>query len=375
MCLGPCDDKQLEAIYNKNFNLLKDIFTGRVGYFKKIVEEKMIEFAKKEMFEQASFLRDELERLSTNNYYEYRNSESLKNTDVIGIITKNNQIQISILFFRGGYIIDKADLFAISKIQNIQYEQYQMLKQFYSLKSSVPKKIIIDNQFEYFDDLKIDLKNLELFDTKFEKISKGRKFDLIKLAKKNAEISLENNIQNEKRIAYILQNLKENLSLSSLPKRIECFDISNTQGTNPVASMVVFSNCEPDKSKYRKFKINSKGPNDYEMMKEAIQRRLKRIDEEGWEKPDLILIDGGKGHLNKISPLVPKNINVASIAKPLKKESIDKIYIPNMKNSIKFDKDIDSLNILINLRNEAHRFAITFHKSRRSKEMLSQLKT
>ena len=111
------------------------------------------------------------------------------------------------------------------------------------------------------------------------------------------------------------------------------------------------------------------------MMKEAIQRRLKRIDEEGWEKPDLILIDGGKGHLNKISPLVPKNINVASIAKPLKKESIDKIYIPNMKNSIKFDKDIDSLNILINLRNEAHRFAITFHKSRRSKEMLSQLKT
>ena len=160
MCLGPCDDKELESTYNKNFNLLKDIFTGRVGYFKKIVEEKMIEFAKKEMFEQASFLRDELERLSTNNYYEYRNSESLKNTDVIGIITKNNQIQISILFFRGGYIIDKADLFAISKIQNIQYEQYQMLKQFYSLKSSVPKKIIIDNQFKYFDDLKIDVEKL-----------------------------------------------------------------------------------------------------------------------------------------------------------------------------------------------------------------------
>ena len=140
-------------------------------------------------------------------------------------------------------------------------------------------------------------------DTKFEKISRGRKLDLIKLAKKNAEISLENNIQNEKRLAHILQKLKENLSLSSLPKRIECFDISNTQGTNPVASMVVFSNCEPDKSKYRKFKINCKGPNDCEMMKEAIQRRLKRIDQEGWEKPDLILIDGGKGHLNKISSL------------------------------------------------------------------------
>ena len=335
----------------------------------------MIEFAKKEMFEQATFLRDELERLSTNYYYEYRNSESLKNTDVIGVITKDQLIQISILFFRGGYIIDKADLFAESKTQNIQFEQYQMLKQFYSLKSSVPKRIVIDNNFEYFDDLKVDLKNLELFDTKFEKISKGRKLDLIKLAKKNAEISLENNIQNEKRLAHILQKLKENLSLSSLPKRIECFDISNTQGTNPVASMVVFSNCEPDKSKYRKFKINCKGPNDYEMMKEAIQRRLKRIDQDGWEKPDLILIDGGKGHLNKISSLIPKSINVASIAKPLKKENIDKIYLPNQKDSVQFNKDIEPLNILINLRNEAHRFAITFHKSRRSKEMLGQLKT
>ena len=375
MCLGPCDDKDLDSTYNKNFNLLKDIFSGKVGFFKKIVEEKMIEFAKKEMFEQASFLRDELERLSTNYYYEYRNSESLKNTDVIGVITKDQQIQISILFFRGGYIIDKADLFAESKMHNIQFEQYQMLKQFYSLKSSVPKRIVIDNKFEYFDDLKVDLKNLELFDTKFEKISKGRKLDLIKLAKKNAEISLENNIQNEKRLAHILQKLKENLSLSSLPKRIECFDISNTQGTNPVASMVVFSNCEPDKSKYRKFKINCKGPNDYEMMKEAIQRRLKRIDQDGWEKPDLILIDGGKGHLNKISSLIPKNINVASIAKPLKKENIDKIYLPNQKDSVQFNKDIEPLNILINLRNEAHRFAITFHKSRRSKEMLGQLKT
>ena len=260
-------------------------------------------------------------------------------------------------------------------MQNIQFEQYQMLKQFYSLKSSVPKRIVIDNKFEYFDDLKVDLKNLELFDTKFEKISKGRKLDLIKLAKKNAEISLENNIQNEKRLAHILQKLKENLSLSSLPKRIECFDISNTQGTNPVASMVVFSNCEPDKSKYRKFKIICKGPNDYEMMKEAIQRRLKRIDQEGWEKPDLILIDGGKGHLNKISSLIPKSIDVASIAKPLKKENIDKIYLPNQKDSVQFNKDIEPLNILINLRNEAHRFAITFHKSRRSKEMLGQLKT
>ena len=375
MCIGPCDDSSLENIYEKNFIMLKDIFKGKIGHFKKIVEGKMHEFAKKEMFEQASFLRDELERLSNNYYYDSINSESLKNTDVIGVVSNKKVLEISILFFRGGYIIDKAEIFTTIKLHDTEYEAYQILKQFYSSKSSVPKRIIIKKDFKYTDDLKYDLKNLGFFETKFESISKGRKHDLIKLAEKNAKICMKNNIDKNNKLQSNLSKLKKLLKLKTLPKRIECFDISNTQGTNPVASMVVFTDCEPDKKNYRKFKIKSKGPNDYEMMKEAIGRRLKRINEVGWEKPDLILIDGGKGHLNKISQIINKEINIAAIAKPSKTEPIDKIYIMKNKAPINFNNNIEPLNILINLRNEAHRFAITFHKSRRSKDMLGQLKT
>lgn len=375
MCIGPCDDSSLENIYEKNFIMLKDIFKGKIGHFKKIVEGKMHEFAKKEMFEQASFLRDELERLSNNYYYDSINSESLKNTDVIGVVSNKEVLEISILFFRGGYIIDKAEIFTTIKLHDTEYEAYQILKQFYSSKSSVPKRIIIKKDFKYIDDLKYDLKNLGFFETKFESISKGRKHDLIKLAEKNAKICMKNNIDKNNKLQSNLSKLKKLLKLKTLPKRIECFDISNTQGTNPVASMVVFTDCEPDKKNYRKFKIKSKGPNDYEMMKEAIGRRLKRINEVGWEKPDLILIDGGKGHLNKISQIINKEINIAAIAKPSKTEPIDKIYIMKNKAPINFNNNIEPLNILINLRNEAHRFAITFHKSRRSKDMLGQLKT
>ena len=135
--------------------------------------------------------------------------------------------------------------------------------------------------------------------------------------------------------------------------------------------MVTFKNCKPDKASYRKFNIKTNGPDDYGMMKEAISSRINRIGQTGWERPDLILLDGGKGHLNKIKKLIPENIGLASIAKPTRNEKIDKIYLPDVKSAINFDKLSDELNILINLRNEAHRFTINFHKSKRGKEMIS----
>ena len=161
------------------------------------------------------------------------------------------------------------------------------------------------------------------------------------------------------------------MRLYRVPKRIECFDISNTQGTNPVGSMVTFINGKPQKSFYRKFKVKSKGPNDYTMMEEVVSRRLKRIGQNGWEKPDLILIDGGKGHLNRISKILNSDINIASIAKPRKNEKTDKIYLPNQKKPADFKNNIEEFGILVRARDEAHRFAITFHKSKRNKEMFS----
>ena len=193
---------------------------------------------------------------------------------------------------------------------------------------------------------------------------------MIKLANDNAEGYIVQNIKEEEEVKLSLNKIKLALNLKKLPNKIECFDISNTQGTNPVASMVTFVNGVPDKSQYKKFKINTKGPNDYAMMLEAVDRRLKRINDKGWEPPDLILLDGGKGHLNKIAKLDLNNIDIASIAKPRKNEKNDKIYTINQSKPADFSGNIKALNILINARNEAHRFALTFHRDRRKKAML-----
>ena len=218
--------------------------------------------------------------------------------------------------------------------------------------------------------MKKDLKDFTFSKNKIEVSIKKNSNHLIKLANDNAEGYIVQNIKEEEEVKLSLNKIKLALNLKKLPNKIECFDISNTQGTNPVASMVTFVNGVPDKSQYKKFKITTKGPNDYAMMLEAVDRRLKRINDKGWEPPDLILLDGGKGHLNKIAKLNLNNIDIASIAKPRKNEKNDKIYTMNQSKPADFSENIKALNILINARNEAHRFALTFHRDRRKKAML-----
>ncbi|NSW88808.1 excinuclease ABC subunit UvrC [bacterium] len=369
MCLGPCDEQSLKSTYSKNILSIKSIFKGKIGKLKKELEEKMNKMADEEQFEEASFYRDELSFLSNNYYFNSASNEKLNNTDVIGFYTLDKKIQIVILFFRGGYIIDKANLFAEIKSTNTNLDIYQLISQFYSKKTSVPKRILVNKDFPYFLELKKDLSDFSSSNVKTELLIRNNNNSLIKLAKENAENYLVQNIKEEEEINLSLNQIKVALNLKRRPNKIECFDISNTQGTNPVASMVTFVNGTPDKSKYKKFKIVTKGPNDYAMMNEAVSRRLKRINEKGWEAPDLILLDGGKGHLNKIAKLDLKNIDIASIAKPRKNEKIDKIYTINKTKPADFNGNIKPLNILINARNEAHRFALSFHRDRRKKSM------
>ena len=370
MCLGPCDDANLKDTYSQNISSIKTIFKGKIGKLKKELEEKMNQMAKHEQFEEASFYRDELSFLSNNYYFNSTPKEELANTDVIGFYILDKKIQIVILFFRGGYIIDKANLYIEAKSKNIDLDIYQLVSQFYSKKTSIPEKIILAQDFPCILELKKDLKDFTFSKNKINVSIKKSSNHLIKLANDNAEGYIVQNIKEEEEVKLSLNKIKLALNLKKLPNKIECFDISNTQGTNPVASMVTFVNGVPDKSQYKKFKINTKGPNDYAMMLEAVDRRLKRINDKGWEPPDLILLDGGKGHLNKIAKLDLNNIDIASIAKPRKNEKNDKIYTINQSKPADFSGNIKALNILINARNEAHRFALTFHRDRRKKAML-----
>ncbi|HXG30747.1 MAG TPA: helix-hairpin-helix domain-containing protein, partial [Thermodesulfobacteriota bacterium] len=193
---------------------------------------------------------------------------------------------------------------------------------------------------------------------------------------------------------YLIQRVREALSLSKPPISIECFDISNIQGDLAVASMVRFENGRPAKKRYKRFRIKTvSGANDYAMMYEVLSRRFKRAGQEGWELPDLILVDGGKGQLNIAHEVIRElgllgDVDLASIAKGRERsylgrnsvrshtqeteveEGIDRVYIPKRKNPLSLSKNSQELLFLMRIRDEAHRFAITYHKKLRDKKAL-----
>ena len=205
--------------------------------------------------------------------------------------------------------------------------------------------------------------------------SRGKYNELYELALKNATNLLEN--AKLKKMAQIRDDfnevgsyLAEKLKLQNFPNRIECYDISHIQGTNTVASMVVFQNGLPKKSAYRKFKIKSTEgkPDDFMSMKEVLTRRLNKLGQPKWEKPDLIIIDGGKGQLSSVMQIVDEfgitDIDFVSLAK-----REEEVFLPNESKSILLPRESNALYLIQRIRDEAHRFAITFHRELRSKDL------
>ena len=214
---------------------------------------------------------------------------------------------------------------------------------------------------------------------------RGKYGELYELALKNATNLLEN--ARLKKMAQIRDDfnevgsyLAEKLHLTNFPNRIECYDISHIQGTNTVASMVVFQNGLPKKSAYRKFKIKTTEgkPDDFLSMKEVLSRRLARLGQKNWEKPDLIIIDGGKGQLSSVMQIVQEmgvktgkdGIDFVSLAK-----REEEVFLPNQSESIMLPRNSNALYLIQRIRDEAHRFAITFHRDLRSKAVKNALKS
>jgi excinuclease ABC subunit C len=206
--------------------------------------------------------------------------------------------------------------------------------------------------------------------------TRGEKKLLIELADKNAEKELKDLIRNEKTRDDLLKRLSKKIGMLKIPIRIECFDNSNISGTNPVSAMVVFKNGNPDKSSYRKYIIkNVKQHDDYAYMNEVLKRRFRRMDENDF--PDLLMVDGGKGQLGIAAKVLEElgiqgKFKVIGIAKKDegKGEDMDKIILPGRSNPVNLSKDRDVLFFLQRIRDESHRFAITFHRKRRGKSQI-----
>ena len=367
-CKGPCENLQNEEDYNNSIEDIHRILKGNLRELLSFLESGMKEFADKYDFEKALLMKEKIEALKKFQLKSTIVNNSISNIDVLSIIDDKNSAYVNFLKIMDGAIVQSHNVELKKRLNEPKEEmlEFALVDLRFRLKSNSREILLpfrIDN---YPADIKIVIPKI------------GDKKKLLDLSERNARIyMLEKRRQNalkteSKSFNRILLTLKNDLRMSELPIHIECFDNSNIQGSNPVAACVVFKNGKPAKSEYRHFNIKSvSGPDDFASMAEVISRRYSSLMENNSELPQLIIVDGGKGQLSAaVQSLENLNLRgkiaIIGIAKRL-----EEIYFPDDPVPLYFDKNSESLKIIQNLRNEAHRFGINFHRLKRSGNMLN----
>lgn len=378
-CLAPCQNMVSPEEYKEVVKQAELFLSGKQTELMKKIQEQMQKYSESLQFEKAAKLRDsynDLKKTLEKQKVVYENTKL--NEDVISMLADDGIFAIVILMIREGRLIDKKD-FVYEVEQEDRAEFFAtFFKEYYStLMLEFPDKIV-SNELEAVGEKALYEEWLEILAQKKVKISYGKSAqgkELQMLADKNAEVVLNNaKIAKMSKIRddfnEIGAYLAEKLHLKNFPHRMECYDISHIQGTNTVASMVTFINGVKKASEYRKFKINSTEgkPDDFLSMKEVLTRRLSHLGEKKWEKPDLIIIDGGKGQLSSVMQIIEelgvKDIDVVSLAK-----RNEEVFLPKQSEPVILPRNSSALFLFQRIRDEAHRFAITFHRKLRSKSM------
>ena len=379
-CLAPCQGKVTPEEYQKLIKQVELFLSGKQSELLKQIQTQMQKYAEEEQFEKAAKMRDsylDLQKTLERQKVVYENTKL--NEDILAVLYEDGILAIVIMMIREGRLIDKKDFtYFADNIDKTEYFETFFRDYYTGLKLEYPDKII-SKDLEEIGDKELYQDWLKIISGKKITINYGRgrgKYnELYELALKNARNLLDNS--RIKKMAQIRDDfnevgsyLAEKLYLTNFPNRIECYDISHIQGTNPVASMVVFQNGLPKKSAYRKFKIKTTEgkPDDFLSMKEVLSRRLARLGTKNWEKPDLIIIDGGKGQLSSVMTIVEElgitGIDFVSLAK-----REEEVFLPHQSKSILLPRDSNALYLIQRIRDEAHRFAITFHRDLRSKAL------
>lgn len=369
---GKITKEQYRVIVNQTI----DFLSGKDDEIEKILREKMQKNAEAENFEQALLLRDRInmiERMKEKSIVSLPRDLQL---DAFGIATDGLSVALCVVVCRGGKILGVQNFSLLSVSSDMGEILTQFILQYYE-KNLIPNEILVAEEFAFKDELEKLLEEKRKGAVKVFVPQKSVKAKFVAMAGENASLFLTNSLtrekQKENRTYGALTRLKEKLQLSSIPRRIECYDISNLGGTNSVASMVVFLNGEPDKKSYRKFKIKTvEGPNDFLSMKEALTRRLEKIKENDLdfgEKPNLIVVDGGKGQLSAAYEILlssgVEGVEMISLAK-----QFEEVFKPHQTTPIMLERTSAELKLLQQIRDEAHRFAITFHRLLRGKESI-----
>jgi len=379
-CLAPCQNLVTSEEYKNVVKQAELFLSGKQSELMKQLMEQIQKYSESEQFEKAARLRDsylDLKKTLEKQKVVYENTKL--NEDIISVLTGDGLIVILILMIREGRLIDKKDfVFECEEEDKVEYFATFFKEYYASLTLEFPDRIV-SGTLEDVGEKSLYEEWLEILAQKKVKISYGKSTqgkELQALADKNALVVLNNaKISKMSKIRddfnEIGSYLKEKLLLNNFPYRMECYDISHIQGTNTVASMVVFINGVSKKSEYRKFKIKSTEgkPDDFLSMKEVLTRRLNRLGEKGWEKPDLIIIDGGKGQLSSVMEIV-KELGVSGIDFVSLAKRNEEVFLPEKSDPIIIPRNSSALFLFQRIRDEAHRFAITFHKDLRSKAMV-----
>lgn len=384
-CAGPCQNKINKEEYSQIIKNVELFLSGKRKELLKILKSQMELASSNLEFEKALLFRNSIQDIEKT--LEKQNvvlNSTSSNYDYIAVVNSSNLICISILLVRQGRLINKKDF---SFTQSLSEESSgseiieSALREYYIMLNDeeLPEKIILEDLFDEIEvyqkwlSLRLNKKNKEV---KIATAKNKTDKELLSLAQKNAKYNLEQlklkeltNIQND--YNEVGSYIQEKLKLTKFPHTIECYDISHIQGTNTVASGVYFENGMPKKSQYRRYKLRTieKGEvDDFKSMREILSRRFKRIKDGKIETPDLIIIDGGKGQLSSVVQIMKEfdlKLNIVSLAK-----REEEVFLPGNSKPVIFPLNSPALHLFQRIRDEAHRFAITFHRKLRSKSML-----
>lgn len=366
-CKGPCEGLQSEGDYLEAISMATSIIKGDAAEVIKMLRDKMKQAAVELRFEEAQKLKDKLDKLENYQSKSVIVNPVINNVDVFSLLMDSGMAYTNFLRVVHGAIVQSQTIEIKLGIEENKEELLsQVIAEMYDRLKLLSHEIIVPF-----------LPDQEMADKTYTVPKRGDKLKLLELSERNAQTyrmermkQLEK-INPEQHTERILTTMQKDLRLPELPYHIECFDNSNIQGTNPVAACVVFRDAKPSKKDYRHFNVKTvEGPDDYASMEEIVYRRYRRVLDEGMDLPQLIVIDGGKGQLHAAINSLEKlglfgKISLLGLA-----ERLEEIYFPGDSVPLHLSKSSETLKMLMHIRDEAHRFGLTFHRNKRSADFI-----
>ena len=386
-CVAPCCDYVDRPRYDE---LVRGVTLFLRGQNRELLEDlraRMRAASEQEDFERAAEVRDQIQAIEATIERQRVVSERPLDRDVFALAREGNQAEVQVLFVRQGKLLGGTSQALANVWMDDAEAVSSIVSQYYAEDRVVPDEVLLPVEMEGREALEAFLAERAARRVRVIAPKRGELAALLRMAEENAKAALARRLQSRETLEEALEELRKRLHLRRRPARIECYDISNLQGKLPVGSCVTFTDGKPDASRYKKFRVRTlETPDDYRMMKEVLSRRFRRGREEA-DLPDLIVLDGGKGQLGialeVLRELEIDGVDVASVAKytedtrlgmRAKARTEEKVYIPHVKDPVRFPSGSQAMFLLQRLRDESHRFAIAYHKwLRRRLTLLSAL--